>query len=255
MREIATIHTSCKNCIFAIYENITQFDCKIKKLDMWKKNNVQVLEAYDEEKEFFIINNRKCPYKRTTKWANAYPKDKHIEQVEKEVTFKYNAIVIASDNIDNIKSTITNLANQKIKPQFITLIRPFNNSIRPSSIVPFLQNINIKWKMVNVADSDANVFNIIDTIVTFSKQPYYVVLYDSIDIPDRLLDKLNEMTQNATPFVLVQPKNDIHGLVVHSLTHKLLRGNKGDIIIDKIIEFAKENTTDQLVYKLDDICS
>jgi hypothetical protein len=222
---------------------------------MWEKNNVQVLEAYDEEKEFFIINNRKCPYKRTIKWANVYPKDQHIEQVEKEVIFKYNAIVVAGDNIDDIQSAITNLVNQKVRPQFITFIRPLNNKVRPSSIVPLLKNTYIQWKVVNITDSDANIFNIIDTIVTFSKQPYYVVIYDSIDIPNGLFDKLNEMTQNAVPFVLVQPENGIHGMVVHSLTHKLLRGNKGDIITNKIVEFAKENTTDKLVYKLGDICS
>ena len=55
MTPISKIHTPCKDCVFALYNDITQVGCKTKTLDIFKQRGVTILEVYDEEKEFYVI--------------------------------------------------------------------------------------------------------------------------------------------------------------------------------------------------------
>lgn len=58
--------TSCKECVFAIYDGNTQTGCKDDRISKFKED---VIEAYDEEKEFYVIN-RTCTLYRTKNWNN-----------------------------------------------------------------------------------------------------------------------------------------------------------------------------------------
>lgn len=53
------LQTSCKDCILAEYNGITQIGCQANRIS--KFNNV--IEAYDEEKEFYVID-KFCNYYR-----------------------------------------------------------------------------------------------------------------------------------------------------------------------------------------------
>ena len=53
MSTVNTIHTPCKSCVFALYEDKTQTDCGLNYISKYRqKDNVEVLEAYDNDKEF-----------------------------------------------------------------------------------------------------------------------------------------------------------------------------------------------------------
>lgn len=60
-----TIKTNCKDCAFAIYENQTQIDCKFNRIEKFGKD---VIEAYDDDNEFYIID-RLCTYYRNKAWG------------------------------------------------------------------------------------------------------------------------------------------------------------------------------------------
>ena len=44
------ITTSCKECVMAEYDNITQIDCRMNQIDKIKKAGFNVIEAYDQDK-------------------------------------------------------------------------------------------------------------------------------------------------------------------------------------------------------------
>ncbi len=59
-----TLTTSCKECMFAVYDGITQTGCEMDRLKKFKAcDDAIVSEAMDDDKEFFIIN-RACNYFR-----------------------------------------------------------------------------------------------------------------------------------------------------------------------------------------------
>lgn len=72
MSSISQIHTSCKNCVFSIYSDITQTGCALNFLSKYKEKNTEILEAYDEQKEFYIINNKKCLGYREDGWFKQF---------------------------------------------------------------------------------------------------------------------------------------------------------------------------------------
>lgn len=64
------ILTNCKDCVFAQYEGVTQTDCELGRLAKFdSRKNGKVIEAYDNDREFFILDDIKC---------NAYTNQKHI---------------------------------------------------------------------------------------------------------------------------------------------------------------------------------
>jgi hypothetical protein len=58
--------TSCKDCVFAQYDGNTQTGCAADRLDLFRDQGY-IIEAYDEEKEFYVIDCF-CNYYRTPKW-------------------------------------------------------------------------------------------------------------------------------------------------------------------------------------------
>jgi hypothetical protein len=57
--------TSCKDCVFSEYEGITQVSCKADRLKFFE----DTVEAYDNDKEFYVINDV-CTYYRPPFWNN-----------------------------------------------------------------------------------------------------------------------------------------------------------------------------------------
>ena len=51
--EIVT--TSCCDCVFAEYVGDTQTDCSMGRLEKFRKNGTTVLEAHNEDKEFYVV--------------------------------------------------------------------------------------------------------------------------------------------------------------------------------------------------------
>jgi hypothetical protein len=60
------LQTNCKNCVFSTYENNTQVGCLHNRITKFQPN---VIEAYDNEKEFYVINGL-CNLYRSNKWNN-----------------------------------------------------------------------------------------------------------------------------------------------------------------------------------------
>ena len=50
------INTSCKDCIFATWEEDTQIACDLGKIKLYKERKTPIIEAFDDEdKEFFVV--------------------------------------------------------------------------------------------------------------------------------------------------------------------------------------------------------
>jgi endogenous inhibitor of DNA gyrase (YacG/DUF329 family) len=86
------IKTNCKTCQCAIYENKTQKGCSFKRIQKFGDN---VIEAYDDEKEFYIIK-RFCNYFRNQNWNNGVL---DLEKIKHESSVSFD-IIIDCSNLD-----------------------------------------------------------------------------------------------------------------------------------------------------------
>lgn len=100
--------TSCKDCIFALYDGTTQVGCEDNRIEKFEDD---IVEAYDNDKEFFVIN-RLCTLYRTSAWNNGI---KDLEKAKKESYISCD-ILIDCNNINENMAAYLN----KIIPKLST---------------------------------------------------------------------------------------------------------------------------------------
>jgi hypothetical protein len=108
--------TSCKNCLFAVYTDKTQTGCIANRIE---KFGNEVIEAYDDSKEFYVID-RLCNLFRSESWNNG---EADLEKAKIESYLDFDLIV----NCDDI--------NTEYQQQFIALIDNIKYPFKKLSIV------------------------------------------------------------------------------------------------------------------------
>lgn len=82
----SSVRTNCKNCAFAVYDDITQVGCEHNRI---LKFGQCVKEAYDEEREFYIVE-RLCNYYRDKSWGYS---STDLEKVRLESANSYSVFI------------------------------------------------------------------------------------------------------------------------------------------------------------------
>lgn len=203
MTQIDTVHTPCKDCVFAIYENKTQTNCALNYIDLYRNNNIEILEAYDEDKEFLIINKKKCIGYREPKWfeqfnmSNSTIEDKIIKFNE---TNKLNYLLIIdllNFTIESFRQLCYNISRLDIKPQQLIIIRHIDDKLNfpYESISSVLQNSNIKWRIQTMVDNSINHNQIIHNLIIINPKYRFVCSINNY------IDNLNELINNSNRIV------------------------------------------------------
>lgn len=180
-KTIHSIHTSCKSCVFAKYENITQIGCELDYINKYKNNNIEILEAYDESKEFYIINDKKCIGYREQKWFDQFgDKANALEdkiQIYNSLNFLDYLSIINIKNIspDNLNNLCKKIMDCNIKPKKIIFIRYSGSGDYFSYAVIekiIKQNsMSFPWKIETILDSSMEYDEILHNI-TMSNTKY-----------------------------------------------------------------------------------
>jgi len=237
-KEVGKLHTSCKNCIFAIYKGKTQIECKLEEITHLAENNVEILEAYDEEKEFYIVNNNKCLKYRESNWKfandNLYIQ---MAQIYEEIALKYHAIIFAGDNMIHVSDTLQSLMSQKLPPVFITIVREPTSTLLPSELYYLLLNkCGISWKVENIIQPYTRE-QIIDIVVSFTKAPIYAVFNAGYIVKHRVFSNLNRaIHEDFFKFFYLTPDENQNGLIVSKRVHEAYQGNFNKPLIEKLKE-------------------
>lgn len=203
MTEINTIHTSCKNCVFAQYENITQTHCALDYINKFTKNSTEVLEAYDEDKEFFIINGKKCIGYRENKWFDQFPNSSSLQDkidiYQKHNTINYLAIInLKHLSYDELDSILYQLSCCSIGPQKIILIRYIDTDLRfkLDLIQDTLKKYKFEcsWQIQTILDPDEDEHKIINNITTTNTSARFILNIGSFttDI-EKIINRANNI--------------------------------------------------------------
>jgi hypothetical protein len=179
--KINSIHTPCKDCVFAIYDNNTQTDCAINYIEKYKNKNVQILEAYDDAKEFYIINGKKCLGYRENKWFNQFGlsdadiQEKITKYFETNTLDYYIVIDLKNIDINNLDQILEQISKCKIQPKKVILIRYVDDELKLSytNISTLFQKYNVGyvWRIQTIVDTTLNYEQILHN--TISLNPKY----------------------------------------------------------------------------------
>lgn len=221
--------TSCKDCKFAEWDGNTQIGCEQGILEKY----ASVIEAYDEEKEFNIVNNDVCLLKRPVNSSCS------LEQARKEISIRYNAIIIFKANTTKkqLEKTIKALQEQDIPPSLICVIAPFGLQIDVDMVTTVLKKNEIsQWKIECQLNADT-IENYIDRFIetTTEKQPWYLVVNSDYILPKDYLKQINKRyILDLEQFGIVKPVDEErNGLLVKTIFHAYLGGSRNVLIENK----------------------
>lgn len=106
---------SCKECVFAECEGITQIGCSMHMLD-----KIDNFPAYDDTREFFVVS-KPCPYYRTNAWKHAANPDR-AQLVRKELNIGYSVIINCPTNdLASAAKTLKSIMQQTKKPSMVEI--------------------------------------------------------------------------------------------------------------------------------------
>lgn len=130
MSQIKAIHTSCKNCVFATYEKDTQTGCHLDYINKYKNVGSEILEVYDDFKEFYVINDKKCLGYRENGWFNQFDlEDASLEEkIKKFKELNYISYCVGIDlrnidSIDTLELIINQINDSTMVPKKIIIFR------------------------------------------------------------------------------------------------------------------------------------
>lgn len=221
-------YSSCKDCCHAVYTDKTQTGCALNKLEIFK-NNINVIEAYDDDKEFYILEDAECPFKNKTN-------DIHIA---------YQIIIISNSNIDDMRTTIISAFNQNPRPCHITIIRKFADTIRPRDYVDLMQEYEEywKWRIENIVDPIISDLSCVDLVIDFEPQPIYSIFYSGFKIPHNTFSVLNNKILHFELKAITLLGNSTgNGFTSYSSIHSSLSGNAETSYIEKLKEHIECQT-------------
>jgi hypothetical protein len=200
-----TPQISCKDCCFAIYQDKTQIGCEFDRVSKYK-NIDKLIEAYDFEKEFYVIDGF-CNLYRTEKW-NCGIKDKDKALSESSQSFD---VFIHCDNIATFKNKIINFITNNtydIKKYDIFLCCNKNNINSINEAVGIYANTNIKDNIFVSTCSDINLHK--HKIITKSNRSFFIVLDEHSTFDPDILSNINNLINiDMTRFIVMNHKNDI----------------------------------------------
>ena len=257
---IEQIHTSCGDCIFSIKEKQSQTSCEFGRLELYRENESEIVEAYDDfNNEFYVINNKYCLYKRTKDWAESYASHEVKSIVEKQVKPRYHAVVFHTKDgtLEELKATLDSLSSQYNPPSILTVAK--SNDIDAQAMLSFMSTYDgiFDWSVQHFMDEEGTVRQRIDFIMDRTKKKkfsFYIIFDSSFVVPESFSSELQDSILNKMKaFAIAKPKEGYNGMLASHILHIKHAGNCFGIHLeDKIIEFEKDG--DQYICDIEEIC-
>lgn len=246
--------TSCKDCLYNQEEVNTQVGCGMGRLNRYLEIGL-VTEAYDEEKEFCVIDricnakvNKENP--NVAHWLDplirrealriradlVIPVDKHpLYEVQKTIENsegQFERIIVVNSNVGK-------------NPEYHFQL---NKMVQEKSKKPYRIEAIVEYK--SIGDSIDILINLKGRV----KSPYYaVVLPGSSFAPDYMQKVDYFANEQLEEFVCIEGDEGPYNLSLFTTTsHRLLDGNVGEPLKDKIRELCKEQSL-TLLRKMEEI--
>lgn len=247
-----TNDTYCKDCIFAIWEDITQTGCSRGQLDKYRKVGATVLDCYDEEREFNVIQGRICLYKRTEKWLDESTQDIE-ERLKIETTLRYQSIIISNNNLDDILLTLKSLDKQTLKPSLVTIVLNTKDTIPPRQVMKNISEFNLKIKVEKLI-LDKTIEEIAQHVFRNSRCSYYALIPSGYKLDTDFYEVINSLVvDKLVQFGTITTDDDkviVFPGSVHSYWY--FHGDPTKSMLDNVKEWECQNKQ-KIYYKMNEV--
>ena len=229
--QINPIHTPCKNCVFAVYEDKTQTGCSINYISKYIDKNVPILEAYDDDKEFYIVSGKKCLGYRENKWFKQFdlenaPIHEKINKYLETNTLDYCVVIdLKLLNLDDLDNLLGQLSVCGIQPKKVILMRYIDNelSFAYSKIESLLTKYNVKytWRIQTIVDMTLTPEQVLHNAVSLNSQYRFIlsITNKNNDI-ERLVSDTNKVVHEDLDQFEILCNQDRSCLIFSSIVYR-----------------------------------
>ena len=234
------INTSCKDCVFATWEEDTQVGCDLGKIKLYKERKTPIIEAFDDEdKEFFVVKAW-CSTYREELWKTAHSDKNLIEQLNQETYPKINyCIVMDSLDKDNFQKTLESIKRQKYPPKRVLV-----TCTSPEDYMPILQHVKVELEDLYGSDFRVHCVGegmsfeaILDDSFKLSANGFYMGLKCGDEVPEDASDLLHyALNKKLKSVALVKNGDNLSGTLHQAVLYKYLYGYRGALFETKLIE-------------------
>jgi len=192
---INSIHTCCKKCVFAQYSDKTQTGCDLDYINKYRNNNVEIIEAYDEELEFYVVNSKKCIGYREEPFftkLNIIDKQQRVAYVSETNKIQYLCVInLYNFDNDQLNSMVDTFRELSIKPNKIIFVR-YNTKPAIFSynvIKNFLSEsgLECEWRIQTMVTEELSYADILHNIVNLNKKYRFIL---SISSPTKSINSI-----------------------------------------------------------------
>lgn len=247
--------TICKTCVFAKFDGKTQTGCNLKRLHTFSINGASLLEAYDEDKNFFVIEGRYCnAFRPTDVWNKPNP----IEAVRDEIRVRPTVFIYTPKN-SNYISTLESCFHSEILPAKIVIVLHANHIVM--DVIPILkekcEKHNIEWMVQEVYDPDLSPVNSVDLVVR--KEPlntFGCILKAGKSLDNTLFTKFDHaINDDLKQIIVCKPRQGYHQLIIHNIVWSKYRGLSTDSLsaLDYIELVAQKENNTHLIHYVDEL--
>jgi hypothetical protein len=179
-----SLTTSCKDCTFAIRDEMEQTGCRIQEME-----EDLFFSAYDDGEEYRIYR-RQCQFKRDKKWAGERSDEACLAAVHEEVKIRYNVFLETSDNEEEFLNTIRCFENQVLRPQKIIVIEQHSNSDKTYKTLLDC-NLQTRWALHEFTSlpidwRDNCIVEFPSQLYIFAKPPLHIPPLFFLDLNERI---------------------------------------------------------------------
>jgi hypothetical protein len=218
MNEIKTIHTVCKHCVFSIFDNNTQTGCFTKYLDRYRDNHEEILEVFDDNKEFYVINNKKCLGYREKSWFDQFNMlnssiEEKFEKIKKENKLQYLLVIdLQQYNLEDLDDLESQLKALETSPSKIIFIRYDNNTIHSFERLDQILkscDLHCPWRIQSMLDYSLSYDEILHTIIFIeNKYRFILSVYKPYKSINNIIVKANKIVfENLGQFNVISDDN------------------------------------------------
>jgi len=278
-QELQKIHTSCKDCIFAKYEEKTQMGCKLGRVEAFTTLG-NTLEAEDDERQFFLINGRYCnAYQpETGDFAKAFKPEDWATTMRKMLQLRLSVLVVMEDGTDPqiLEPTIEALLSQTLVPHQVVFINN-QTAVKPAELHSrlFKQLGNtMTWRINQIFERTkeqkfVSPERAIDLAIPSVVGSYYTVIRPGTKLPQTFVKDLDvALNDKMERFSLLLPTPAGNGLTVQTDMHKhpQINGNVPSVyeldgknvllntVVEKLQHYAKLEDRQYMIRSVTDIC-
>lgn len=264
--------TACKECCFAVYHGKTQVGCRFDRIEKFRRHGIEVIEAKDEEREFFVVEGA-CRLHKNVKspWYLRTPPAERMERAREEIQLHVEVVVVMQegDTVEQARGTIRSLTEQSIRPSVTVVVN--RGGVKPTDLLIFMpDDWSVRFITERREGKRVSKERCVDIALADSKADFYATFSPGAVVPrDFILAIDRAINDDLERFLLLEPNDEGQGMVVRMTAHTYFGGNaeaviegegddeaaqRADTIVEKIQHRAHVEGNEHLIKKVVDVC-